>query len=246
MIIKEFKTLNEGTKRVPNKWKYDELPKNDHGELDLTINYGDQWTIGPGNDDPYIYGDIITDVPSSLQNLQEMKITRRQLRQIIKEELLNEGVGEDGLVGVRGRKLTRNSTNSDKAIATMAKNAVEKMISAVHVKTHFEWDANSGWLDIWFPQQEPVKMRAICNGNWVDRLVSMLEGQVDGEIIVQRRGSRNDGSGSGPLCTGSSGWQHGGRAANEFHAEGLYNSPHLVADKDNMAIYVGIQFNDPE
>ena len=87
VIIKEFKTLSEGTKRVPNEWKYDELPKDDFGELDLTVNYGDPWTIGPGNNDPYVYGDIITDVPGDLQNLQEMKITRRQLRRIIKEAL---------------------------------------------------------------------------------------------------------------------------------------------------------------
>jgi hypothetical protein len=91
LLLKEFNALNE-RRRTPRKWKYDDLikrhGKDAQGVPNLTINFGDdEWTIGPSPPSPYTYGDIITGVPGNLKSLSEMKITRKQLRRIIKEEL---------------------------------------------------------------------------------------------------------------------------------------------------------------
>ena len=91
MIIKEAPELKEaGRRRVQHD--YADLPRDEDGKVDLTINFGDPWVIGPGNDDPYVYGDEIINVPENPIELRETKITRSQLQDIIIKEAANLGI----------------------------------------------------------------------------------------------------------------------------------------------------------
>ena len=99
--------------------------------------------------------------PPAYEYISDMKITKQQLKQIIKEELSN-ALDEGGAMARLSREPTDRMSHSNRSVDSYSRQELQKALSDV---AKYEQPKYAGSLPDWMPQWiEDVKRRAAEEG----------------------------------------------------------------------------------